>query len=1428
MSHLLSNSVHRPYLFDLPRPAQPITPPETDNEFVGSTPTAVPPRGPLDSETHASYPSYASLAPAEPFDPLHRKVPSISYVNSSLRESRERVVQRSYKWLVVVIPPPSFSREHGHLGHTLSSGPPDRLSQGLLMPLYPTMNSQLTAIAREFNLPSITGLCVYLRTNQNGLALNPRISDESWSLLWSHLFDARSPTIPLMQMPISGQIEFDIDIAKARWYDVWLGIARRDAVDVPRSVAPSRISHGRGGDSRTSFLDDHGEDQLDNISLFQQTRTPFIAPRLVPKKLSLLDRLDSASARSAPRAVPRQLSPNSPNEDVQMSRMLSPIVQEEEPKTARRDIDKMVNSWRASASISRSPLAATGQTSLDPANLPNTLNDLPIPSPVDDVFEMNLDDYTWSISSAGPPDYDPADDEFISWVYSPSVHLDRRLQGSVLLTPSSHTSFGPPDDDYDYLSVSYSSRLPSPDIAMRLLEDAPPTPSTATSWGAPSYYPPSPSFGRAPSVDIALRHMHSRPVTPATATSWGAPSSYPPSPVSNEFAYRVPSPDIALRGMSSVPHSPLPMIWRKRASTSSQPWNHVWPYNAERDVSDPSHFGFPYYEPSHDTTTKVGQEPVVSREVVASPSTLVFPYYSPTRSASLVHQQVGQEQAVSQEIVASPSTLVFPYYSASRSAAVAHQQSSGSLDTTRSARPALGVASASYPHFNLYPAVYPFFDLYPATVRLAGSDMGQVSTHLDGAYPVFSICESLYPDCQKDCIYANSFPDPAAYPHLEIYPGHVTRFVASADRAVPGIPITLRPAYPTFRLYPAVYPDSLQEIYPPIATSDVAGSTVVDAPVYPHNLYGIYPPSSGSSSRWSSSSQISMDIRKDTLASKGTSISVGLSTSYPTFNLYPKVYPYSLEDIYPSFSTRGAEAAVVSIQLSITYPNFDLSPQVYPYSLYNIYPEQQSSSLGKSRVVVPSGLRVKLEKYYPTLEICEIFPSGFLPDSHCLSDVSPSDANVYPYNVDDIYPAFTRRDLSTAGIIVKLPTEYPGIMLYPPVYPFFALYPEAVHNSTAKSAESDVGKGQRVPYPAFMIYPSVYPYIVIYPAIWRASEVVEQSRPPAVQAKTVTIQPPVFKARRRPTFSHADLHKQVYPSRRRPKYSHSDLRNQVFAEQSGLLDLMFGLPATSSSATSSPATSSPVTSSPTASLPINPPASTPPRARARSSTVSRPMSVQRPIQTEVKTSPTDSPVRRPFSVMGSPATQSSSNPPSRTPSLRAVGLPSNPAVTRRMSTASVSRPTSSAFAPMPTVEEPDDGLSGGKPLSNSTAPTDYMRDRTSRVPRSLDATRNLSRAGSNSATLPQRASMLGARPELSRSLTMPSSNRGNRLSMVRERAMAYDQSSSKFRADSIIEGSSVQATETLEPFPGPPRIPLPPLPKAKAVSKLDRSKYPFA
>lgn len=71
------------------------------------------------------------------------------------------------------------------------------------------MYAQLGAIAREFNFPNIVGISLYMHVDEAGTLFTPRISEESWGILWGHLFEPNAPS-PNGGLPISGRIEFDI------------------------------------------------------------------------------------------------------------------------------------------------------------------------------------------------------------------------------------------------------------------------------------------------------------------------------------------------------------------------------------------------------------------------------------------------------------------------------------------------------------------------------------------------------------------------------------------------------------------------------------------------------------------------------------------------------------------------------------------------------------------------------------------------------------------------------------------------------------------------------------------------------------------------------------------------------------------------------------------------------------------------------------------------------------------------------------------------------------------------------------------------------------------------------------------------------------------------------------------------------------------
>lgn len=555
-----------------------------------------------------------------------------------------------------------------------------------------------------------------MHVNEGGVLYTPRISEESWGILWGHLFDPSAPG-PSGGLPISGRIEFDIgpfrnwlaspsladtfiDVAKARWYDSWVSASRRETTSVA-SLSPTHVAsmHQCQESKTTVSLEDVQEQSQPVASTKKRTRH-------TPRRLSLVERLDLAnSSPSAPLPIPVQApettsestpEPHPAPHPLTKSAGLPPIVQDETP-SLREEIDNRVNSWRASATFETKLLTSTGQVSLDPVNMPNTLS-LGYPAANDDEIrsEMNPENYSWSVTSAGPPSVldSPTSSHRVL-----SVHMDRRAIGSVPLTPETCTSWGP--EDCDSLSpVSSQFRLPSPDLGQRNLEYCPVTPTTATSWGPPSEYPPSPDpesqwlyYYRAPSLDLGQRVGWSRPVTPSTATSWGPPSEYPPSPPlkSQRAYYRPPSVDLGRRAEGSRPVTPStatswgpPEEWPPTPTTLSRvstpdaaqqrfsfveevrdralhtaamapsspaPWNLVWPYLTLEEQTikpqepSPWEFVWPYLKLGGKKSESQASAPwkyvwpyLTSKEEMkyeeSAPWNCVWPYLSQTVSLS--------------------------------------------------------------------------------------------------------------------------------------------------------------------------------------------------------------------------------------------------------------------------------------------------------------------------------------------------------------------------------------------------------------------------------------------------------------------------------------------------------------------------------------------------------------------------------------------------------------------------------------------------------------------------------------------------------------------------------------------------------------------------------------------------------------------------
>jgi hypothetical protein len=149
--------------------------------------------------------------------------------------------------------------------------------------------------------------------------------------------------------------------------------------------------------------------------------------------------------------------------------------------------------------------------------------------------------------------------------------------------------------------------------------------------------------------------------------------------------------------------------------------------------------------------------------------------------------------------------------------------------------------------------------------------------------------------------------------------------------------------------------------------------------------------------------------------------------TYPVFDLYPAVYPHNLLEIYPSVlvPTRAVpanrDAALVKeerkmvlplqtkaldnvqVRLAARYPTLDLFPPVYPYNLERIYPASAKPAASSVATLPKSGPPAQV----PTAKLVHTAPMPLIGTAVHLARVYPNIelyAPVYPFNLD-IYPA---------------------------------------------------------------------------------------------------------------------------------------------------------------------------------------------------------------------------------------------------------------------------------------------------------------------------------------------------------------------------------------------------------------------------------------
>ena len=215
-------------------------------ESVVSPPSWAPPRAPLPPHRLAKLAN--ALGVATPVPIIHTLAsPSSSYAPSPIvppsavspsfdfRRSPTPSVgssahtftpsPQSSKFLLHVVPPSHLPHESDYTHENELLPPPPTASgyhthfrRGILVPVYPTLQSQLNAIAKEYALPSTVGLILYL-INSSAAANaqmrlgsmaeeegepGPRISEDIWRHIWIRVLKAERDEPPLSAVRTHG------------------------------------------------------------------------------------------------------------------------------------------------------------------------------------------------------------------------------------------------------------------------------------------------------------------------------------------------------------------------------------------------------------------------------------------------------------------------------------------------------------------------------------------------------------------------------------------------------------------------------------------------------------------------------------------------------------------------------------------------------------------------------------------------------------------------------------------------------------------------------------------------------------------------------------------------------------------------------------------------------------------------------------------------------------------------------------------------------------------------------------------------------------------------------------------------------------------------------------------------------------------------
>ncbi|PFH52305.1 hypothetical protein AMATHDRAFT_2306 [Amanita thiersii Skay4041] len=170
-----------------------------------------PPKAPLPPHRLASLANALGV----PLPALHTHLLRVPHIDPLLLPKRSPSPSHTSKYLLHVVPPIHLPHDHHH--HKLTPPPPTasgyhtHYRRGILVPVHSSFQAQLAAIAKEYALPSTTGIVLYLvsssHTRQDEDQLEepgPRLSEEIWKHIWTRVLKVEYPDESML--PQSAQL----------------------------------------------------------------------------------------------------------------------------------------------------------------------------------------------------------------------------------------------------------------------------------------------------------------------------------------------------------------------------------------------------------------------------------------------------------------------------------------------------------------------------------------------------------------------------------------------------------------------------------------------------------------------------------------------------------------------------------------------------------------------------------------------------------------------------------------------------------------------------------------------------------------------------------------------------------------------------------------------------------------------------------------------------------------------------------------------------------------------------------------------------------------------------------------------------------------------------------------------------------------------